>query len=724
MTRYTLTQLVNSIQDKSFSFYKVPKHIAAYFGMSTAYTLAGIVQHWQKCIERQGREIETMPIPNRKMREISGVSNGTLRKILQKLESLGILKITGDGIKTKRQITLNKNRLGDLYFQDGCFSEETIHQWSSLFYRKMKRTKKTDQLALNKENRTLRHINGELFDFYRVPVALVTELGVEVTHTLLVLCEHWGEGIQKEHMQVQIPVTKMEDSLCLEERDIRRHIHTLTGKRLVRVEYRGFPKTCFYEISIRNIRGILARYKAEFVLGDSPEILSDLELILGRKYINIRTKSFQGSKLSEMDNHAGLEDRDMREFGRKPRTETGNLGTEQNISDISSENTNILQDFFGDPVILDSHDSENVDYFANANGKETKRSPCKEKEKRKEREKEKSPYNPLKEKEKQRKERKRNHPLSKKEIETGVREEIQGNTVKSECHEDEHIIPSLDGYPIQELDPESKFPNEETLKTKKQDLTPTPPPAPSRPLTRSLGLMVAVADTSGAVFTVENFPAFYDRYPRKVHRTKALSAWLKLNKLHKALRPTLATVMTALDKYRAFCEAEKLDKVLIKHPSTFLNSGSWDGIDDDLEDLKLIMTSNKTKYRPIEPSNVSSIVLDERTLRNALYDYENTMDGDYQSLQGLKVEAVHALAVIFQEFQSRLKWRSQTQEPYCHRWINVPKSLGEFIRYFGAWLRMQTWIDVNMKTLSSIKIMERWASDLSKDCGYSIFTGD
>lgn len=765
MTRYTLSQLINALQDKSFSFYKVPKHIAKYFGMSTAYTLAGIIQHWQTSIEEQGHPVESMPISNKKMMEISGTSKGTLRKILRKLEALGVLKISGDGKRVKRQITLKTNTLGDLYLQSGSFAKETIHQWQHLFHRKIKRPRKTDHLALNKENMTLRHINGELFDFYRVPVALVASLGIEVTHTFLFLCDHWGTGVQKEYMQVQMPVLAMKESLSLDERSLRRHVNTLTGNRLLRVEYKGCTKTCFYEINIRSVRGVIGKYNSEFVLENVPRILNDLDRILAVKYRNIRTKIFQGSKMSDQDNHAGLRDwrlrnyrkkhgksgrklendanmqffqgskmserdnhavlgdRDMTNFSRNSRTITRKLERNQNISDISSDKTNILREYTDCEVLPDSHDSGERFHFANANRKETILSPHKENEERKERKEEKSPYNPLKEEKKQSKEANRNPPLPKKKLYFfRIREEFIS---ESECNEDEHMIPSLDGYPIQDL--KSKSSNEETLKNKNLDLTPAPAPAPSKPLTRSLGLHAVTLqpnESSDAVFTVENFPAFYDRYPRKVHRAKALSAWLKLNKRTKALRPTVSMVLSALEKYRAFCQSEKLETVLIKHPSTFLNSGSWDGIDDNLQDLKLIMTANKTKYRPIEPSPIPSIVLDEKTLRNALYDYDSTMDGDYQSLNGLRVEAVHALASIFQEFQSRLKWRSKTEEPYCHRWINVPKSLGEFIRYFGAWLRMQTWIDVTMKTLSSVKIMERWAADLSKDCGYSIFTGD
>ena len=384
MTRYTLPQLISALQDKSFSFYKVPKHIAEYFGMSTAYTLAGIIQHWQDCIEAKGHTVETMPISNKKMMEISGTSKGTLRKILKKLETLGVLEMSGDGIKTKRQITLKTNVLGDLYLQSGKFAKETVHQWQHLFHRKIKRTRKTDRLALNKENMTLRHLNGELFEIYRVPVALVASLGVEVAHTFLFLCDHWGNGIRKEYMQVQMPITKIKESLSLDERTLRRYMNVLAREGLVRVEYRGYVKTCFYEINVRGIRRILGRNGSEFVLENVPRELRDLDLILAEKYRNIRTKKFQGSKMtdlcihaglralkpgnfqkkpkkrgkksknggnmqlfqgskmSERDNHAVLGDREMTKFERKLATNGRKLGKIQNISGISPENMNIL----------------------------------------------------------------------------------------------------------------------------------------------------------------------------------------------------------------------------------------------------------------------------------------------------------------------------------------------------------------------------------------------
>lgn len=85
------------------------------------------------------------------------------------------------------------------------------------------------------------------------------------------------------------------------------------------------------------------------------------------------------------------------------------------------------------------------------------------------------------------------------------------------------------------------------------------------------------------------FEAFWESYPRKIGKAKALSVWLKLNPSIELLGRILAAV-----RQQEKCEQWQKDSgQFIPHPATWLNQGRW----DDVVEIKKTNAEKVAEYR-------------------------------------------------------------------------------------------------------------------------------
>jgi len=73
------------------------------------------------------------------------------------------------------------------------------------------------------------------------------------------------------------------------------------------------------------------------------------------------------------------------------------------------------------------------------------------------------------------------------------------------------------------------------------------------------------------VFEPDDFKAFYEAYPKKVARIKALDAW---NKAYS--KPTVDVLITAINAQKQTAKWQENGGEFIPHPATWLNQGRWD----------------------------------------------------------------------------------------------------------------------------------------------------
>ena len=80
--------------------------------------------------------------------------------------------------------------------------------------------------------------------------------------------------------------------------------------------------------------------------------------------------------------------------------------------------------------------------------------------------------------------------------------------------------------------------------------------------------------TSDDVRSPEDFLIFWDAYPKKVGKQRALKAWKKLIKEKKL--PDLACILDAIREQKTWTQWREEGGKYIPHPATWLNDGRWD----------------------------------------------------------------------------------------------------------------------------------------------------
>lgn len=69
----------------------------------------------------------------------------------------------------------------------------------------------------------------------------------------------------------------------------------------------------------------------------------------------------------------------------------------------------------------------------------------------------------------------------------------------------------------------------------------------------------------------DHFMTFWEKYPKKVGKKKAFTAWQKAN----CENGILSEVMKGVDAYREHCLKEETEQRFIAHPTTWLNNERW-----------------------------------------------------------------------------------------------------------------------------------------------------
>ena len=108
-------------------------------------------------------------------------------------------------------------------------------------------------------------------------------------------------------------------------------------------------------------------------------------------------------------------------------------------------------------------------------------------------------------------------------------------------------------------------------------LTPTPQ-APDAPVRSILKEQEKNIEKTNA-YTIKDFSAFWDRYPRRVGKKAALGKFKVARK-----SASQEDIMDGLEKYREEIRVKRTDTQYIAHPATWLNQGRWEDEDETSED--------------------------------------------------------------------------------------------------------------------------------------------
>jgi hypothetical protein len=78
------------------------------------------------------------------------------------------------------------------------------------------------------------------------------------------------------------------------------------------------------------------------------------------------------------------------------------------------------------------------------------------------------------------------------------------------------------------------------------------------------------------------FQKFYERYPRKAKKPKALDAWRKLHKLRKL--PSLEVILDAIEQQKTWDGWTRDAGRFIPYPASWLNAQSWNDMQPETEE--------------------------------------------------------------------------------------------------------------------------------------------
>lgn len=98
----------------------------------------------------------------------------------------------------------------------------------------------------------------------------------------------------------------------------------------------------------------------------------------------------------------------------------------------------------------------------------------------------------------------------------------------------------------------------------------------------------------------KTFEGFWEKYPRKVSKKKALVAWIRI----KPDETTVTKILTALEAYKKTPQWTKDNGAFIPHPTTWLNGERWNdelGIALEKQEVRIARPATKEEAaQPIE----------------------------------------------------------------------------------------------------------------------------